>query len=148
MKIAVGSDMQAHVLDVAVEELKKRGHEVAPYGALLTSSAPWPEVAIEVAKKVANAEFDQAVLFCWTGTGVSMAANKVPGARAALCWDAATAAGARQWNDANILAMSLRFTSEELLREMLDAWFSNRASEEEEDAACIRSLKEWDQEHA
>ncbi|NBC07265.1 MAG: RpiB/LacA/LacB family sugar-phosphate isomerase [Bacteroidetes bacterium] len=144
MKIAIGSDMQAHVLEVAVDELKKRGHEIVPYGALLTSAAPWPKVGMEVAEQVAEGKVDQALVFCWTGTGVSMAANKIPGARAALCWDAQTAAGAREWNDANILAMSLRYTSEELLREMLDAWFSHDPSTDEEDAACIRYLKEKD----
>jgi ribose 5-phosphate isomerase B len=144
MKIAIGSDAQAHVLEVAVEELKKRGHEIVPHGALLTATAPWPQVAMQAAEQVAEGEVDQAVLFCWTGTGVSMAANKIHGARAALCWDAQTAAGAREWNDANILAMSLRYTSEELLREILDAWFSHEPSTEEEDAACIRFLKEKD----
>ena len=67
------------------------------------------------------------VLFCWTGTGASIAANKVTGVRAALCTDAATAAGARKWNDANVLVMGLRLTSPEVAREMLDAWFSGDA---------------------
>lgn len=144
MKIAIGSDMESHVLDVAIKELKTRGHEVLPYGALLTSKAPWPKVAMEVAEQVAAGKADQGILFCWTGTGVSMAANKIAGARAALCWDAPTAAGAREWNDANILAMSLRYTSAELLREMLEAWFSHEPSQDQEDAACIRYLKEQD----
>ncbi len=144
MKIAVGSDMEATVLRLAVEELRKRGHEVIPFGALVTKNAPWPKVAMEAARYVAEGKADQAVLFCWTGTGISMAANKIRGARAALCWDAPTAAGARQWNDANILAMSLRYTSEELLREIFEAWFSSEPSTDEEDAACIRYLKEED----
>ena len=136
--------MDATVLKVAVEELQKRGHKVLPFGALLTAQAPWPEVGIDVAKAVVKGEAEQGILFCWTGTGVSMAANKVKGARAALCWDAPTAAGARKWNDANILAMSLRYTSEELLKEMLNAWFGNAPSTEEEDQACIRYLKDFD----
>lgn len=136
--------MDATVLKVAVEELQKRGHQVLPFGALLTAQTPWPEVGIDVAKAVVKGEAEQGILFCWTGTGVSMAANKVKGARAALCWDAPTAAGARKWNDANILAMSLRYTSEELLKEMLNAWFGNAPSTEEEDQACIRYLKDFD----
>lgn len=144
MKIAVGSDMHTPILEVVIKELKKRGHEVIPHGALLTAKAPWPEVAMEVAEQVAQEKADQGVLFCWTGTGVSMAANKINGARAALCWDAPTAAGAREWNDANILAMSLRYTSEAVLREILEAWFGHGPSTDEADAACIRFLKEKD----
>jgi ribose 5-phosphate isomerase B len=144
MTIAIGSDMDAAILKVAVEELQKRGHEVLPFGRLLTAEAPWPKVGMEVAEAVVRGHADQGIVFCWTGTGVSMAANKVKGARAALCWDAPTAAGARQWNDANILAMSLRYTSEEMLKEILNAWFSNAPSTEEEDQACIRYLKEMD----
>ena len=97
----------------------------------------WPKVAFEVAYKVADGTFDQAVLFCWTGTGISLAANKVKGIRAALCQDAATAAGARKWNDANILAMSIRVISEEIAKEILEAWFSNAPSEDAEDQACL-----------
>ena len=73
---------------------------------------------------VAGGESDSGVLFCWTGTGASIAANKVAGVRAALCTDAATAAGARRWNDANVLVLSLRLTSPTVASEMLDAWFT------------------------
>ena len=69
---------------------------------------------------------------CWTGTGASIAANKVPGIRAALCGDAETAEGARKWNDANVLALSLRTTSAALLSEILDAWFAGEPSSDEE----------------
>lgn len=144
MKIAVGSDMKTHLAETVVEELKKRGHELTVFGALVAMPAPWTKVAIEVAEKVAAGQFDQAVLFCWTGTGISLAANKVKGIRAALCGDAQTAAGARKWNDANILCMSLRATSEEVAKEMLDAWFSNAPSADEEDLACLRYLEEWE----
>jgi ribose 5-phosphate isomerase B len=91
MKIAIGSDMNTPVAQFVTEELKKRGHEVEVFGALLEEPAMWPKVALEVARKVADGSFDQAVLFCWTGTGISLAANKVKGIRAALCWDAETA---------------------------------------------------------
>ena len=125
-----------------VEELKKMGHEVTQFGALVAGPSPWPKVAIEVAEKVAAGEFSQAVLFCWTGTGISLAANKVRGIRAALCHDAQTAAGARQWNDANVLAMSLRATSETVAGEILEAWFSHGPSQNAADVACLTFLGE------
>ncbi|MCB9296975.1 MAG: RpiB/LacA/LacB family sugar-phosphate isomerase [Lewinellaceae bacterium] len=147
MKIAVGTDMKTHLAEAIVGELKKRGYEVDVYGALAATPALWTKVAIEVAEKVAVGEYRQAVLCCWTGTGISLAANKVKGIRAALCGDAQTAAGARKWNDANILCMSLRATSDEVAREMLDAWFANGPSTDEEDVACLRYLEEWEAEH-
>jgi len=141
MKIAVGTDMDLPLARYVVKELKSIGHEVSVFGALAGSPAPWARVAIEVAEKVALGEFGQAVLFCWTGTGISLAANKVKGIRAALCCDAQTAAGARQWNDANVLAMSLRATSETVAKEILEAWFSNGPSTDAEDVACLEMLK-------
>ena len=83
----------------------------------------WAEVGQRVGELVAKGDVDTGVLFCWTGTGASIAANKVPGVRAALCTDAATAAGARKWNDANVLVMGLRLTTPDVARELLDAWF-------------------------
>ena len=79
---------------------------------------------------------------CWTGTGASIAANKVQGIRAALCGDAETASGARRWNDANVLALSLRSTSEQELREILDAWLGAGPSAEEDDRANVDHLAE------
>ncbi len=142
MKIAVGSDMKTHLTDVVVDELKKRGHEVEIFGALVKAPALWSQVAVEVAEKVATGNYDQAVLFCWTGTGISLAANKVRGIRAALCHDAETARGARKWNDANILAMSLRAVSEPVAKEILEAWFSTSPSTDPEDVECIKYLEE------
>lgn len=141
MKIAVGSDMKTYVTDVVVEELQKMGHEVSIFGALVETHAMWSKVALEVAEKVADKTYDQAVLFCWTGTGISLAANKVRGIRAALCQDAETAKGARQWNDANILAMSLRTVSEQVAKEILEAWFSSAPSTEKDDVACLEFLE-------
>ncbi|MBL7775678.1 MAG: RpiB/LacA/LacB family sugar-phosphate isomerase [Saprospiraceae bacterium] len=141
MKIAVGSDMNTHLTTVVVDALRNMGHSVEVFGALVETPAPWPSVAINVAQKVAAGAFDQAVLFCWTGTGISIAANKVRGIRAALCWDAETARGARMWNDANILAMSLRYTSEQVAREILDAWLSTAASTDADDCACLEILR-------
>jgi ribose 5-phosphate isomerase B len=82
------------------------------------------------------------VVCCWTGTGASIAANKVAGVRAALCTDAATATGARRWNDANALALSLRLTSDAQLREILDAWFAGEPSVEADDRANVAHLAE------
>lgn len=145
MKIAVGSDMKNHLTDVVVEELVQQGHQVTVFGALVVSPAMWPQVAIEVAGKVASGEFEQAILFCWTGTGIAMAANKVPGIRAALCSDAQTAEGARLWNDANVLAMSLRSTSEAVAKEILKAWFETGVSTDAEDLACLDFLRNWEE---
>lgn len=126
MKIAVGSDERTPATDTVIEVLRQRGLEVELFGALREGDDPsWPEVARKVAQEVAKENCDQGVLFCWTGTGVSMAANKVAGARAALCTDASTAAGARKWNDANVLCMSLRLTTPTLATEILDSWFSS-----------------------
>jgi ribose 5-phosphate isomerase B len=125
MKIAVGSDERTLLTDAVVAELMAKGMSVELMGALGEGADPaWPEVGRSVAERVSSGEADQGILFCWTGTGVSIAANKVPGVRAALCTDASTASGARQWNHANVLVMGLRLTSPEVALEMLNAWFS------------------------
>lgn len=144
MKIAVGSDMDTHLTTTVIKDLEKRGYSVDKYGALDGTPGMWPAVAVEVARKVAAGEYEQAILFCWTGTGISLAANKIKGIRAALCQDAETARGAKLWNDANILAMSLRSVSEAVAEEILDAWFSNSRSEDAEDVACLRWLEEFE----
>ena len=105
-----------------VELLEARGHAVTRFGRAAGEDEAWGPTAVRVARAVAGREADLGVVCCWTGTGASIAANKVPGIRAALCLDAATAAGARRWNDANVLALSLRLTSEEIAKEILDAW--------------------------
>ena len=124
MRIALGSDERSHLTEFVEEELRRRGHDVLLFVASDGDEAPWPDVAEAVARRVAEREADEGVLFCWTGTGVSIAANKVPGVRAALCGDAETARGARAWNQANVLCLSLRGTSEIVAREILDSWFS------------------------
>ncbi|MBK8566293.1 MAG: RpiB/LacA/LacB family sugar-phosphate isomerase [Saprospiraceae bacterium] len=141
MKIALGTDMEGHVPKVVAEELRKMGHAPVLFGAFNLKSVPWPKVAVEVAQGVASGDFEMGVLFCWTGTGISLAANKVKGVRAALCNDAETAAGARKWNDANILAMSLRSTSEQVAREILEAWLTTAPSEEPDDIVCMEYLE-------
>lgn len=144
IRIAVGSDMKTGLTDWVVGELGKRGYRVDTYGALGEGPSEWPKVGTHVAERVAAGEYSQAILFCWTGTGISIAANKVPGIRAALCTDSETAAGARKWNDANILTMSLRLVSEAVAGEILDAWFSNGPSGDSADAACLRFLADYD----
>ena len=124
MRVAVGADEQTQLTDAVVDDLRRRGHELVLVGPPGGEDKQWAEVGQEVGELVASGSCDTAVLFCWTGTGASIAANKVRGARAALCTDAATAAGARRWNDANVVVMGLRLTSPEVAREVLDAWFS------------------------
>ena len=138
MRISVAADERTGVAENVVEELRVRGHDVTLHGALTADDRPdWAWSCQAAAEDVAAGRADQAVVCCWTGTGASIAANKVAGVRAALCGDAATAEGARRWNDANVLALSLRTTSEALLGEILDAWFSAQPSREPDDVANI-----------
>ena len=143
MRIAVASDERTGVAQKVVEELRRRGHEPVPHGALADGERDdWAWASEAAARDVADGRADQAVVCCWTGTGASIAANKVAGVRAALCGDAETARGARRWNDANVLALSLRATSEPLLAEILDAWFDGAPSDDEADVANVRHLDE------
>ena len=138
MRIAVSSDERTGVAERVVEELRRRGHDPLPHGALAEGDRPdWAWASEAAARDVADGRADQAVVCCWTGTGASIAANKVPGIRAALCGDAQTAEGARKWNDANVLALSLRTTSEAELAEILDAWFAAAPSDDGDDRANI-----------
>jgi ribose 5-phosphate isomerase B len=143
MRISVAADERTGVADAVVEELRRRGHEPIVHGALSDAERDdWAWASEAAARDVAAGEADQAIVCCWTGTGASIAANKVTGVRAALCADAETALGARKWNDANVLALSLRTTSEALLAEILDAWFQGSASEDSDDVANIRHVDE------
>ncbi|MER5318288.1 RpiB/LacA/LacB family sugar-phosphate isomerase [Streptosporangium roseum] len=142
MRISLASDSLDGIAPILMPEIRKRGHTVIVHGALADERADWAWCCSRAAEDVTSGAADQAVVCCWTGTGASIAANKVPGVRAALCVDAATAAGARRWNDANVLAISLRLTSAPLLEEILDAWFSGSASPDETDLANIAYLSE------
>ncbi|MEA2128855.1 MAG: ribose 5-phosphate isomerase [Solirubrobacteraceae bacterium] len=143
MRIAVSSDERTGVADAVVEQLRRRGHEPVTHGALADGVRPdWAWASEAAARDVAEGRADQAVVCCWTGTGASIAANKVPGVRAALCGDAQTADGARKWNDANVLALSLRATSEAELEEILDAWFAAAPSPDDDDRANVAHLAE------
>jgi ribose 5-phosphate isomerase B len=138
VRIVVGADDEGAVADTVVAELRSRGHDVT-----VLERDQWPDVAARVARAVAAGDADQGVLFCWTGTGTAMAANKVPGVRAALAWDPWIAEGARKWNDANVLVLSLKRTEPEAAKEIVDAWLSVEAPDPDE-AANIARLAELD----
>jgi ribose 5-phosphate isomerase B len=143
MKISVAADELTGVAGAVLKELQERGHELLPHGALSEDERDdWAWCSEAAARDVVEGRADQAVVCCWTGTGASMAANKVPGARAALCADAETARGARRWNDANVLALSLRTTSPALLGEILDGWFEAGPSDDDDDRENIRHVDE------
>jgi ribose 5-phosphate isomerase B len=143
MRISVAADSLDGVARLIPDTLTALGHEVTAYGALADGvaeadpGAAWSACSRQAALEVVEGRADQAVVACWTGTGVSIAANKVPGIRAALCTDAATAAGARRWNDANVLALSLRLLSAPVLAEILVAWFDTDPSTDAGDLAAI-----------
>jgi ribose 5-phosphate isomerase B len=142
MKIALGSDMAGELPEAIDRWLRAHDYDVRRFGALAPNEAnAWPSVAQQVAATVARGEAAYGVLCCWTGTGVSIAANKVTGIRAALCGDAATAAGAREWNDANVLCLSLRTTSTALAQEMLEAWFAAGPTEDPAYRAMIEEIR-------
>lgn len=138
MRISVSADEDIGVVRAVLDELRARGHETIGHGVLAAGErSDWAWAAEATARDVADGRADAGIVCCWTGTGASIAANKVPGVRAALCWDAPTAAGARTWNDANVLALSLRWTSRAVLAEILDAWFGTAVSADAADRANI-----------
>lgn len=136
MRIAVGSDEATPLVDAVVADLEARGHDVVLVGPPAGDDEHWVAVGRRVGELVADGTCASGVVCCWTGTGVSIAANKVRGVRAALCGDAATAAGARRWNDANVLAISLRVASPAVAGEMLDAWFATAPDPAEADVVA------------
>jgi ribose 5-phosphate isomerase B len=121
VKVVVGTDEDTTVTRALVDHLRQAGHDVV----VLAQGAEWPEVGRAVGEAVARGEADRGVVCCTTGTGVSIAANKVPGVRAALCTDAATAQGARRWNDANVVALGLRLSTETTATEIVDAFLQS-----------------------
>jgi ribose 5-phosphate isomerase B len=145
MRISVAADEVTGVAEAVVEELRRRGHEPVVHGALADDERDdWAWASEAAARDVAEGRADQGVVCCWTGTGASIAANKVHGIRAALCADAETARGARNWNDANVLALSLRTTSQAELEEILDGWFEAAPSDDADDQANVRHVDEID----
>src|SRR5579859_4052582 len=146
MKIAIGADEKTHLTDFLIAELRRRGHDVLPFGPLAEPGTDgdedWPLTSSKVARAVASGQADEGIVCCWTGTGASIAANKVTGIRAALCHDAETARGARIWNHANVLALSLRATPEAIAKEILDAWFATPYSEDEWNRQQMERIKQ------
>ncbi len=136
MRIAFGTDEDTPLTDALMSVLAAGGHEVE----YLAPGAQWPEVGRSVAEAVSQGRAERGLMCCYTGTGVTIAANRVPGVRAALCTDAATATGARRWNDANVLAFGLRLTTLQLATEMIDAFLGTAADESE--LAAIARLEE------
>jgi ribose 5-phosphate isomerase B len=136
MRVAFGTDEDTATSDAVRRWLAQQGHEVhepSPGGE-------WPDVGHAVGRSVAAGESDRGVVCCWTGTGVSIAANKVHGVRAALCGDAETARGARRWNDANVVALGLRLTSPAVAEEILEAFLATESDPSE--LAAIRRVEE------
>jgi ribose 5-phosphate isomerase B len=143
VRIAIAADELTGVAEALPEALRRRGHEPILHGAYSEAERPdWAWASEQAARDVADGRAEQGIVACWTGTGASIAANKVAGVRAALCADAPTAEGARRWNDANVLALSLRMTSQAQLGEILDAWFAGAPSPDAEDARNIEHVAE------
>jgi ribose 5-phosphate isomerase B len=145
MRVALAADELTGVASALPDELRRRGHEPIPHGVYAENERDdWAWASEAAARDVHEGRAEQAVVACWTGTGASIAANKLPGVRAALCVDAQTASGARQWNDANVLALSLRLTSHAELSEILDAWFEGQASSDSSDRENVAHLDQLD----
>jgi len=142
MKMAVSSDERTSLVDAVLAELNRRGIESEYIGPAAGADADWPEVTIRAVERVKSGDADEAIVMCWTGTGCTLAANKVPGIRAALCHDAETARGARVWNHANVLALSLRATSDAMAREILDAWFTTPWSDDDWNRQQMQRISE------
>ena len=142
MKLAVSTDERNHLVDTVIEELQKGGHEVEYFGPEPGKEADWPDVTLQAVEQVAEGQADEAIVMCWTGTGCTLVANKIPGIRAALCHDAETAKGARVWNHAHVLGLSLRATPEAVAKEILNAWFDTPYSNDEWNRRQIQQIKE------
>lgn len=149
MKIALSTDEHTHLIETIKRELSDRGHEVMYFGPEAgEKSVDWPDVTLKAIEAVKAGRADEAIILCWTGTGCTIAANKVPGIRAALCNDGETARGARTWNHANVLALSLRSTPEGYIREILDSWFSTPFSEDKWNLDQMQKLANLDKRHS
>ncbi|HEX2678763.1 MAG TPA: RpiB/LacA/LacB family sugar-phosphate isomerase [Polyangiales bacterium] len=146
MRIALCSDEPYPVHATIARWLEERGHEVVRFGAVQSGrEEPWAAVAEQAAEAVASGRCEQGVFLCWTGTGISIAANKVAGVRAALCSDPGQAAGARVWNHANALCLSNRSLSDDMAKEILAAWFDTDPGTR--GSAGVAQLEAVDQRH-
>jgi ribose 5-phosphate isomerase B len=140
MRVAIGTDDTGPLVDALIADLDRRGAHVERFGAIADGSTAWASIGRAVGEAVADGKADVGIVCCWTGTGISIAANKVPGIRAALCADATTAQGARKWNDANVLALSLRATAPAVGIEILDAFMATPVSDDAGDKTEIAKL--------
>jgi len=124
-RVIVAADRPYEVARFIVDYLRSKGYEVIPMGALKDGNpVPWPDAGYMAAKSLSRGEADTAILMCYTGTGITIVANKVKGVWAAPCIDAQTAKLARLLNNANALTLSARLITEELAKEIVEAWFS------------------------
>ncbi|MDX6647263.1 MAG: ribose 5-phosphate isomerase [Miltoncostaeaceae bacterium] len=144
MRVAVASDERTALTDAVVASLRETGHEVELSGPLAGGDEEWAEVSAALGRRVAEGACERGVLFCWSGTGASIAANKVPGVRAALCADAETARMARRYNHANVLVMSLRATSEPVGREILEAFLDEPPGADDFDRRNVAAVEALD----
>jgi ribose 5-phosphate isomerase B len=146
MKIAISSDEYFPTLETLFEEVKRYGHEIVYFGPKQGEDAvDWPDVTSQAVECVVKKQADEAIVLCWTGTGCTLVANKYPGIRAALCVDAETAKGARIWNHANVLGVSLRLTSPSMLKEILKVWFETPHSQDEWNKTQIEKIVKLDE---
>ncbi len=134
MRVAYGADDANETTRAVQQALADRGVEVVD----VTGDRQWPEIGAAVGQAVAAGSADLGVVLCWTGTGTAIAANKVAGVRAALAWDPWIASGARKWNDANVLAMSLKRLAPDVAVEVLTAFLDETGPDPDEAANIAR----------
>lgn len=147
MKIAVSTDEFHPILELLFNELKKRGHGIIYFGPEEGEKAfDWTTVTLDAMKAIKDGKADEGIAFCWTGTGATLIANKVPGIRAALCIDGETAKGARTWNHANVLGLSIRLTTPETLIQILDQWFATPYSQDDWNLTQIHMIQKVEHE--
>jgi ribose 5-phosphate isomerase B len=129
MRIALCSDEAYPVHSTVRQELAQRGHVAVSFGAVDGGvEQPWASVAEHAARAIVSGDCSEGIFFCWSGTGISMAANKLFGIRAALCVDPGSARAARQWNHANVICLSNRLLSDDMAKEILRVWFDTSYS--------------------
>ena len=145
MKIAVSTDERTPLVDTVLDELEERGHDVIYFGPEGDDSVDWPVVTGQAVDLVTSGKADEGIVMCWTGTGASITANKIKGVRAALCRDSVTAKGARTWNHANVLALSLQSTDDTTLKEILDVWFATPYSSDKWNLQQIDRIRKLEQ---
>ena len=147
MLIAISSDEYFPLIDSLIEEVERRGHQVRYFGPSKGEKAlDWPDVTLRAMQEIKEGRAEEGIVLCWTGTGCALIANKCAGIRAALCIDAETAKGARIWNHANVLALSLRLTSFPVLKEILNAWLETQYSTDEWNLLQMQKIKRAEEE--